>query len=556
MRPRRAKPRRESRLVRIQIHPQNAECSYGVEGDVKNLHNRLSVQAKMLGILGVGLLGFSAYFLVNYVILQSYAQSMEKIVRQQLPVLELNNDIYNAMGVLRSAATQAVLTQNFEGIGRVDRADKIILAAFDLWAQKNLPHHEDALELRKQYVAVHEKLNDILQNIVAGISQLASVQGDYKDSVGKLVEVENGLTALRSTINTELQSAVDQAEASGRTAMATGFALLFCAILSTIFFYYVLSGVNQSLKATNGSLQMTSKRLLEMVDEAQISSNQLRETSNRQSSSSTETVVSMEEMKRLLSQTSMTSVNAVRLSEASFQEANDGKEIVQGLKDAMLEIDRSNTELEEVNQVVRLIRERTNVINEIVFKTQMLSFNANIEAARAGQHGLGFAVVATEMGSLADMSGKAAQQINELLDKSANKVESTVLRTKEKIGNANELSARCYDFFKLLTDRSGQLKEMVDSISAASAEQNSGVDYVVNAMNDLNNTAAESDRMAQGIAMLADGLKTHAIGLATAVDSLSILVRGQRRAVRDLPKGPGGSIQPKRPVLKVYKESA
>ena len=541
----------------IQDHHQNADYKYGVEGDVRNLHNRLSVQAKMLGILGVGLLGFSAYFLVNYVILQRYSQSMEKIVRQQLPVLELNNDIYNAMGVLRSAATQAVLTQNFEGIGRVDRADKIILAAFDLWDQKNLPHQEDALELRKQYVAVHEKLNDILQNIVAGISQLASVQGDYKDSVGRLVEVENGLKALRSTINPELQSAVDQAEASGRTAMATGFALLFCAILATLFFYYVLSSVSYSLKVTNGSLQLTSKRLLEMVDEAQISSNQLRETSNRQSSSSTETVVSMEEMKRLLSQTSMTSVNAVRLSEASFQEANDGKEIVQGLKDAMLEIDRSNTELEEVNQVVRLIRERTNVINEIVFKTQMLSFNANIEAARAGQHGLGFAVVATEMGSLADMSGKAAQQINELLDKSANKVESTVLRTKEKIGNANELSARCYDFFKLLTDRSGQLKEMVDSISAASAEQNSGVDYVVNAMNDLNNTAAESDRMAQGIAMLADGLKTHAIGLATAVDSLSILVRGQQRAVRSLPKGPGGTIQPKkRPALKVFKESA
>jgi len=400
-------------------------------------------------------------------------------------------------------------------------------------------------------------LNDILQNIVAGISTLASVQGEYKDSVAKLVEVETGLQALRDSINKELQAAVDQAESSGRTAMATGVALLICAVFSTLFFYYVLAGVNQALKSTNGSLQLTSKRLLEMVDEAQVSSNQLRETANRQSSSSTETVVSMEEMKRLLSQTSMTSVNAVRLSEASFQEANDGKDIVQGLKDAMIEIERSNTELEEVNAVVRLIRERTNVINEIVFKTQMLSFNANIEAARAGQHGLGFAVVATEMGSLADMSGKAAQQINELLDKSANKVETTVLRTKEKIGNANELSARCYEFFKLLTDRSGQLKEMVDSISAASAEQNSGVDYVVNAMNDLNNTAAESDRMAQGIAMLADGLKTHAIGLATAVDSLSKLVRGQQRATGpQTPKGKGGSSQSRKPSLKVVKESA
>ncbi len=523
---------------------------------MRNLHNRLSVQAKMLVILGVGLLGFSAYFAINYVILKHYSHSMEKIVRQQLPALDLNNDIFNAMGALRAAATQAVLTHNFEGIGRVDKADKLIIKSFDSWKEKDLPHVAEAMELQKQYVAAHMKLNDILQNVVAGISQLASVQGDYKDSVAKMVEVESGLQNLRNATNSELQAAVDQAEASGRTAMATGVALLICAFFSTLFFYFVLAGVNQSLRSTNGSLQLTSKRLLEMVDEAQVSSNQLRETANRQSSSSTETVVSMEEMKRLLSQTSMTSVNAVRLSEASFQEANDGKDIVQGLKDAMIEIDRSNTELEEVNAVVRLIRERTNVINEIVFKTQMLSFNANIEAARAGQHGLGFAVVATEMGSLADMSGKAAQQINELLDKSANKVESTVLRTKEKIGNANELSARCYEFFKLLTDRSGQLKEMVDSISAASAEQNSGVDYVVNAMNDLNNTAAESDRMAQGIAMLADGLKTHAIGLATAVDSLSALVRGHQSSPSpQIPKGKGGQ-QNKKPLLKVVKESA
>jgi hypothetical protein len=98
---------------------------------------------------------------------------------------------------------------------------------------------------------------------------------------------------------------------------------------------------------------------------------------------------------------------------------------------------------------------------------------------------------------------------------------------------------------------------MVDSISSASAEQNSGVDYVVNAMNDLNNTAAESDRMAQGIAMLADGLKTHAIGLATAVDSLSVLVRGERRppTASEKPMGPSGPRKGKR-ELKIVKESA
>lgn len=526
---------------------------------MRNLHNRLSMRAKMFSVLTVGLLGFCVYFSVNYVILQNYRQSMRQVVSRQLPALELSNEILSSLGSLRASAAQAVLTQNFDLIGQVDKSHKQILASFERWEEQELPHEEDLGKISSRYRTTHGHLNDLLQNVVAGVSSLSSVQGEFQASINQLVELEEGIDLMKKGINAELQGAVRNAESSGQAAMAIGLFLMVCALFATVLFYYVLSAVSQSLHSTNGSLQLTSKRLLEMVDEAQVSSNQLRETANRQSSSSTETVVSMEEMKRLLSQTSMTSINAVRLSEASFQEANDGKGIVQGLKDSMSEIEQSNTELEEVNQVVRLIRDRTTVINEIVFKTQMLSFNANIEAARAGQHGLGFAVVATEMGSLAEMSGRAAQQINELLDKSTSKVETTILRTKEKIGNANELSARCYDFFKLLTDRSGQLKEMVDSISAAAAEQNSGVDYVVNAMNDLNNTAAESDRMAQGIAMLADGLKTHAVGLAHAVDTLNALVSGQNEVQPPHAEG-GASLGPPgvsgKPNLTVLKESA
>jgi hypothetical protein len=508
----------------------------------------------MFSVLTVGLLGFCAYFLVNYVILKNYRESMEKVVSSQLPALELSNEISNAMGSLRASAAQAVLTQNFDRIGQVDKSNKQIVNAFMQWEEKRLPHQSEVQALFNQYVETHDKLNDVLQNVVAGIATLASVQNEFQNSIARLAELEEGIERLKREINAELQGAVQGAESSGQTAMAVGISLLFCALMATFLFYYVLSSVSQALHLTNGTLQQTSKRLLEMVDEAQVSSTQLRETANRQSSSSTETVVSMEQMKRLLSQTSMTSVNAVRLSEASFQEANDGKGIVQGLKDSMGQIEQSNTELEEVNQVVRLIRDRTTVINEIVFKTQMLSFNANIEAARAGQHGLGFAVVANEMGSLAEMSGRAAQQINELLDKSTSKVETTILRTKDKIGNANELSAKCYEFFKLLTDRSGQLREMVGSISSAAAEQNSGVDYVVNAMNDLNNTAAESDRMAQGIAMLADGLKSHAVSLAHAVDTLNALVRGEKGDYRNRPGSSGAPGS--KPHLKIIKESA
>ncbi len=529
---------------------------------MRELHERLSVQTKMLVVLGVGLLGFTIYFGVNYVILKSNSESLQTVVAVQLPALEMTNQINNNLITLRSSAIQAVLSQNFEAIGQADRAHKAIASSFASWEKDSLPHGAHAKVISDDLEATYTQLNEILQNVVAGVQTLAAVQEEYKSSVIHLAKIEAGLLELKRDINQDLQSAVTRADMLGRLAMMIGVILVICAIATTVVFFVVVANVNRALNGTNGSLQLTSKRLLEMVDEAQVSSTQLRETANRQSTSSTETVVSMEQMKRLLSQTSLTSVNAVSLSQASYEEANDGKEMVQSLKDAMVEIERSNTELEEVNQVVKLIRERTNVINEIVFKTQMLSFNANIEAARAGQHGLGFAVVATEMGSLADMSGKAALQINELLDRSASKVESTVSRTKDKVGKANEISARAYDFFKLLTDRSGQLKEMVDSISSAAAEQNSGVDYVVNAMNDLNNTAAESDRMALGISMLADGLKSQAVGLASAVDSLNALVNGRGSKMQNSSRGganpsePSGKVGTVKPALKITRESA
>ncbi len=66
------------------------------------------------------------------------------------------------------------------------------------------------------------------------------------------------------------------------------------------------------------------------------------------------------------------------------------------------------------------------MINSIVFKTQMLSFNASIEAARAGAQGKGFAVVAAEVGRLADLSGKAASEISELLQSSQDRVKNLV----------------------------------------------------------------------------------------------------------------------------------
>lgn len=85
----------------------------------------------------------------------------------------------------------------------------------------------------------------------------------------------------------------------------------------------------------------------------------------------------------------------------------------------------ANTKLGRLVGLIASIKNKTKVIDDLVFESRLLSFNASIEAARAGVHGKGFSVVAEEVGKLASMSGKAADEIRTLLDSSTQECELT-----------------------------------------------------------------------------------------------------------------------------------
>lgn len=99
--------------------------------------------------------------------------------------------------------------------------------------------------------------------------------------------------------------------------------------------------------------------------------------------------------------------------------------------------DQTRQNNEKINEIVKLISDignKTKVINEIVFQTKLLSFNASVEAVRVGEYGKGFAVVAEEVGNLANkMSGNAAKEISSLLDESQRKTAQIVKETESKV---------------------------------------------------------------------------------------------------------------------------
>ena len=157
----------------------------------------------------------------------------------------------------------------------------------------------------------------------------------------------------------------------------------------------------------------------------------------------------------------------------------------------------SNQELQQTVNMIKTIADKVNVINDIVFQTKLLSFNASVEAARAGRAGDGFAVVANEIGNLAEMSGEAAQTINALLDDSIQRVSEIAGSTEQKFNSINndlkarvengvELSKRCGEIFGSIDQEMETLKSKIKDISESSEEQTTALEQIVTAVHDAN----------------------------------------------------------------------
>ncbi len=107
---------------------------------------------------------------------------------------------------------------------------------------------------------------------------------------------------------------------------------------------------------------------------------------------------------------------------------SDGEGGLDSLAKTLQDFRAASAPIRSLSEIVDEISEKTKVVNRIVLKTQLLSFNASIEASNAGQHGRGFAVVAEEIGNLARISGSAAKEIEELILQSKGDVRAILER--------------------------------------------------------------------------------------------------------------------------------
>jgi Methyl-accepting chemotaxis protein (MCP) signalling domain len=239
-------------------------------------------------------------------------------------------------------------------------------------------------------------------------------------------------------------------------------------------------------------LERTSKETAHCGAQLDVSANRVLAASTIQAEAIQETVAAMNEITAMVAQTTHRAGSSASEARAVLEKTRAGKAVVLEMNEAMQSLTQANEKLERISKIFKQISHKTTVINDIAFKTKMLSINAAVEAARAGQHGRGFSVVASEVGNLSKLSADAANAVRALLADSQQEVSDIIETTSEQVRAGSRVTSAVDQVFSEIAKAVQQVAEQAVAISQAANEQELGVKQTASGIEQIHSKMLET----------------------------------------------------------------